>query len=70
MADNDLLDFVAEDVLQSLGKRLVLLLLGLTLLLLIVGLFQLEVLSDVTNFLLLNSLSWVMAYSSIDSPVM
>ncbi len=49
--DNNLLDLVAEDVLEALGQALVLLLLSLTLLLLLVGLLELEVLGDVDKLL-------------------
>ena len=45
--DNNLLDLVAEDVLEALGKTLVLLLLLLTFSLLLLGLLELEVLGDV-----------------------
>jgi len=56
VGNNDLLDLVTEDVLQALGKRLVLLLLLLTLLLLILGLLELEVLGDVNELLALELL--------------
>ena len=51
MRDNDLLDLVAEDVLEALGEALVLLLLLLALSLLLVGLLELEVLGDVDELL-------------------
>lgn len=54
--DNNLLDLVAENVLERLGKVLVLLLLGLTGLLLILGLLELEVLGDVDKLLALELL--------------
>ena len=51
VGDDDLLDLVAEDVLEALGETLELLLLSLTLLLLIFGLLKLEVLGDVHELL-------------------
>ena len=51
VGDDDLLDLVAEDVLEGLGETLELLLLRLTLLLLLVGLLELEVLGDVDELL-------------------
>lgn len=56
VGDNDLLDLVAEDVLESLGKRLVLLLLSLAGLLLLLGLLELEVLGDINQLLALELL--------------
>ena len=56
VADNDLLDLVAEDVLQALGEALVLLLLLLAGLLLLIGLLELEVLGDVNKLLALKFL--------------
>lgn len=49
--DNNLLDLVAENVLEGLGKVLELLLLGLALGLLLIGLLELEVLGDVDELL-------------------
>ncbi|KAI6770984.1 hypothetical protein HG531_009839 [Fusarium graminearum] len=54
--DNNLLDLVAENVLERLGKLLVLLLLLLTGLLLLIGLLELEVLGDVDKLLALKLL--------------
>ncbi|PTD13153.1 hypothetical protein FCULG_00004790 [Fusarium culmorum] len=54
--DNNLLDLVAENVLERLGKLLVLLLLLLTGLLLLIGLLELEVLGDVDKLLALELL--------------
>merc|ERR1712072_1208030 len=51
VGDNDLLDLLAEDVLEGLGQALVLLLLGLTLLLLLLRLLELEVLGDIDQLL-------------------
>jgi len=51
VGDDDLLDLVAEDVLQGLGEVLELLLLPLTLGLLLLGLLELEVLGDVDQLL-------------------
>ncbi len=54
--DDDLLDLVAKDVLEGLGKVLVLLLLLLALLLLLLGLLEIEVLGDVDELLALELL--------------
>ncbi|KUI71639.1 hypothetical protein VM1G_11779 [Cytospora mali] len=54
--DNNLLDLVAENVLQGLGEVLELLLLLLTLLLLLLGLLNVEVLGDVDQLLALELL--------------
>jgi hypothetical protein len=54
--DDNLLDLVAEDVLERLGKVLVLLLLLLTGLLLLLGLLKLKVLGDVDELLALKLL--------------
>lgn len=51
VGDDDLLDLVAEDILEALGQTLKLLLLSLTLLLLIFGFLKLEVLGDVDELL-------------------
>ena len=51
VGDDDLLDLVAEDVLEALGQALELLLLLLALGLLLLGLLELEVLSDVDELL-------------------
>lgn len=51
VGDDDLLDLVAENVLQGLGELLVLLLLLLALGLLLLGLLELEVLGDVDQLL-------------------
>lgn len=56
VADDDLLDLVAENVLESLGKVLVLLLLSLAGSLLLLGLLELEVLGDVNQLLALELL--------------
>ncbi|KAF3067006.1 hypothetical protein CFAM422_009005 [Trichoderma lentiforme] len=56
VADDNLLDLVAEDSLKSLGKGLILLLLGLTGSLLLVGLLELKVLGDVDKLLVLELL--------------
>lgn len=56
VGDNNLLDLVAENVLESLGETVVLLLLSLTLLLLLLGLLELEVLGDVDKLLALELL--------------
>lgn len=49
--DNNLLNLLTKNVLEALGKALVLLLLGLTLCLLLLGLLELEVLGDVDKLL-------------------
>lgn len=49
--DDDLLNLVAEDVLERLGKTFVFLLLGFTLLLLIIRLLKLEVFGDIDKLL-------------------
>ncbi|KAK1237457.1 hypothetical protein MKX08_003082 [Trichoderma sp. CBMAI-0020] len=56
VADDNLLDLVAEDVLESLGNVLELLLLLLTGLLLLLGLLELKVLGDVHELLVLKLL--------------
>jgi hypothetical protein len=56
VADNNLLDLLAENVLERLGKSLVLLLLLLASLLLLLGLLELEVLGDVDKLLALELL--------------
>jgi hypothetical protein len=56
VADNNLLDLVAENVLEGLGKALVLLLLLLAGGLLLVGLLELKVLGDVDELLVLELL--------------
>ncbi|CAH0038645.1 unnamed protein product [Clonostachys rhizophaga] len=56
VGDDDLLDLLAEDVLQALSEGLVLLLLGLTGLLLLIGLLELEVLGDINKLLALELL--------------
>lgn len=56
VADNDLLDLIAEDVLEALGEALVLLLLLLAGLLFLIGLLELEVLGDVNKLLALEFL--------------
>ncbi|VUC28174.1 unnamed protein product [Clonostachys rosea] len=56
VGDDDLLDLLAEDVLEGLGQGLVLLLLGLTGLLLLIGLLELEVLGDINKLLALELL--------------
>lgn len=56
VADNNLLDLLAEDVLEALGKALVLLLLLLTGLLLLISLLELKVLGDVDELLALKLL--------------
>ncbi|CAG9942373.1 unnamed protein product [Clonostachys rosea f. rosea IK726] len=56
VGDDDLLDLLAEDVLEALSEGLVLLLLGLTSLLLLIGLLELEVLGDINKLLALELL--------------
>lgn len=56
VGDDDLLDLVAKDVLEGLGKILVLLLLLLTLLLLLLSLLEFEVLGDIDQLLALELL--------------
>ncbi|CAG9994060.1 unnamed protein product [Clonostachys byssicola] len=56
VGDDDLLDLLAEDVLEALREGLVLLLLGLTGLLLLIGLLELEVLGDINKLLALELL--------------
>lgn len=51
VGDDNLLNLVAEDVLESLGKTFIFLLLSLTSLLLLLGFLKLEVLGDVDEFL-------------------